>query len=214
VDLERARRDMVESQLRPRGIEDPAVLEAMGAVPRHLFVAAGWQKRAYEDSPLPIGPEQTISQPYIVALVCERAALKPGDRVLEIGAGSGYQMAVLLEMGMEVYALEIVPRLRDWAEDNLIRAGYGGFHLRAGDGWAGWPEAAPFRAILMSAASPRLPRHLVDQLAEGGRLLLPLGGLSQDLVCLRRQGKRYHRERLLPVRFVPMKGEAEEEDVT
>jgi len=205
---------MVDQQLLPRGIRDEEVLRAMAAVPRHLFVPRSWRDRSYDDSPLPIGPEQTISQPYIVALVCERALLERGDRVLEIGAGSGYQAAVLLEMGLDVYAIEIVPKLRDWAESNLSRAGYAGFHLRAGDGWDGWPEAAPFQSILISAATPHLPAALGEQLAEGGHLLLPLGGVSQELYRLKRRGARLVRERLLPVRFVPLRGKVEEEEGT
>ena len=207
MDFERARWRMVEEQLRRRDIRDERVLEAMGVVPRHLFVPRAWRPHAYDDTPLPLGVEQTISQPYIVAFMCEQALLAPGDRVFELGSGSGYQAAVLAQMGQEVYTIEIDPILCAKAASNLRDAGYPEVRLRAGDGYHGWPEAAPFQAILLTAAPQWIPPPLQEQLAEGGSLLAPLGRINQELIRLRRRGGRFERESLLPVRFVRMMGE-------
>ncbi|MBN2171208.1 MAG: protein-L-isoaspartate(D-aspartate) O-methyltransferase [Candidatus Krumholzibacteriota bacterium] len=210
MDFAKERERMVQRQLVPRGIRDERVLAAMGAVPRHRFVPAGQQRFAYDDCPLPIGPEQTISQPYIVALMSECARLDSGDRALEIGTGSGYQAAVLAAMGVEVWSVEIAAELSRQAAANLREAGCaGGVHLRVGDGWTGWPEAAPFQAVLVTAAPLDVPHPLLEQLADGGRLVAPVGLSVQDLVLVRREGDDYHRESLIPVRFVPMRGRAE-----
>ncbi len=200
---------MVSRQLRSRDLQDERVLDAMATVPRHLFVPRAWQRQAYDDTPLPLGCEQTISQPYIVAFLCEQARLAHGDRVLEIGSGSGYQAAVLAEMGMEVYSIEIDPALSDRARENLARAGYPDVRLRAGDGYRGWPEAAPFRAVILTAAPLAIPPPLKKQVEDGGCILAPVGEFEQNLVRLTREGRAWRRESLLPVRFVRLRGEAE-----
>ncbi len=209
VEQQEARERMVRDQIAARDIRDSRVLAAMRRVPRHLFVPAEVQHLAYVDSPLPIGMSQTISQPYIVAFMTEALELKPRDRVLEIGTGSGYQAAVLAELVKEVYTIEIVEPLARDAEARLKRLGYTNIHLRVGDGYRGWPDAAPFDAIMLTAAPDHVPQPLLDQLREGGRLILPLGRGEQDLVRLRRTRQGIQREILLPVRFVPMTGEAE-----
>ena len=200
---------MVRDQIAAREVRDPRVLAAMRKIPRHLFVPPEWQSLAYADQPLPIGHGQTISQPYIVAFMTEALELKPGDRVLEIGTGSGYQAAVLAELVREVYSLEIVEPLAEEAEARLQRLGYTNVHVRAGDGYRGWPEAAPFDAIMVTAAPDHVPAPLVAQLALDGRLILPVGRFSQDLVRIRRTAAGLKKETLLPVRFVPMTGESE-----
>jgi len=204
-----AREQMVREQIEARGIRDARVLAALRKVPRHLFVPPDEQREAYIDYPLAIGYGQTISQPYIVAFMTEALELKPRDRVLEIGTGSGYQAALLAELVPEVYSIEIVEALAREAEARLRRLGYSNVHLRAGDGYRGWPEAAPFDAIVVTAAPDHIPQPLVDQLREGGRMVLPVGRWDQELVRLRRKGASILRESLLPVRFVPMTGEAE-----
>jgi protein-L-isoaspartate(D-aspartate) O-methyltransferase len=208
TDFDRARTQMVRRQLEGRGIADPRVLAAMGELPRERFVPPDWADRAYTDSPLPLGPEQTISQPYIVALMMEAAALSAGDRVLEIGTGSGYQAALLALLGMATYSIELDPTLAARAAETLRRAGFPDVQLRVGDGRAGWPEAAPFAAILVTAAAASVPPALVDQLGEGGRLLIPVGPADevQSLLQLEKKGKRLREQRLLPVRFVPLRG--------
>ena len=208
MDFERARRQMVDAQLIRRGLSDPRVLAAMAELPRHAFVPADWQEQAYADSPLPLGPEQTISQPYIVGLMLEKAELAAGDRVLEVGTGSGYQAALLAELGAETYSIELDPILAARAARSLAAAGYPDVHLRVGDGRAGWPEAAPFAVILVSAAASAVPPALVDQLAEGGRLLIPIGPRGenpQELLRIRKLNGRARRETLIPVRFVPLR---------
>jgi len=200
---------MVREQIEERGIRDARVLAAMRKVPRHLFVPADERTSAYIDSPLPIGYNQTISQPYVVAFMTEALELKAQDRVLEIGTGSGYQAAVLAELVRDVYTVEIVEPLARTAEERLRQMGYTNVHVRSGDGYRGWPEAAPFDAIMLTAAPDHVPAPLVEQLREGGRLVLPLGRWDQDLVRLRRTPRGITRESLLPVRFVPMTGEAE-----
>ncbi len=203
---ERAR--MVAEQM--RDVTDPRVLEAMRAVPRHRFVPEEQRPLAYADHPLPIGHEQTISQPYIVALMTALAEVERGDRVLEIGTGSGYQAAVLAELGAEVYTIEIVAPLGERAAAVLEELGYENVHARVGDGYRGWPEHAPFEAILLTAAPPEIPQPLLDQLAVGGRLVAPVGSADQELVVVTRAEEGYLRRSVIPVRFVPMTGEAQE----
>jgi protein-L-isoaspartate(D-aspartate) O-methyltransferase len=199
---------MVDRQIAGRGVRDSLVLEAMRRVPRHLFVPEPERAAAYEDRPLPIGEGQTISQPYIVALMSEALRLEGNERVLEIGTGSGYQTAVLCEIVTEVYSIEIVPVLAARAQETLEELGYSA-RLRTGDGYQGWPEAAPFDAILVTAAPEQVPEPLLDQLAIGGRLVIPVGPVDdQDLVCIFRTRAGYDRKVLAPVRFVPMTGTA------
>lgn len=204
-----ARERMVQVQMFARGIRDPRVLEALRKVPRHRFVPPAMQASAYEDRALPIGLGQTISQPYVVAFMTEALELKPQDRVLEIGTGSGYQAAVLSLLAREVYSMEIVERLGREAEARLKQMGYANVRVRIGDGYRGWPEAAPFDAIIVTAAPPDVPPALVAQLRPGGRMVVPIGRYEQDLIRLRRTAKGLGRESLLPVRFVPMVPEAE-----
>jgi protein-L-isoaspartate(D-aspartate) O-methyltransferase len=199
---------MVQEQIEKRGVTDPLVLEAMRRVPRHLFVPPYLRDRAYDDVPLPIGSGQTISQPFIVAYMSEAARVRPGDRVLEIGAGSGYQAAVLATVGARVFSIEILPEVATATRDALLSAGIGGVELRTGDGWHGWPEEAPFDAILVTAAPEETPEPLTAQLVIGGRLILPVGAGSQELLRVTRTATGIARESLLPVRFVPMTGEA------
>ena len=208
--FERERTAMVTQQLADRDITDPRVLDAMRRVPRHRFVPPRWQDAAYDDSPLPIGEGQTISQPYIVALMTQLADVDQGDRVLDIGTGSGYQAAVLAEMGMKVWSIEIVPTLAKEAAQRLETLGYENVEVRAGDGYRGWPEHAPFEAILLAAAAPEVPKPLLEQLAVGGRLVLPVGedGGAQDLLVItRKPDGSFERRTVAPVAFVPMTGE-------
>jgi protein-L-isoaspartate(D-aspartate) O-methyltransferase len=200
---------MVREQIADRGVRDARVLAAMRKVPRHFFVPQDALPAAYLDQPLPIGHGQTISQPYIVAFMSEALELKPQDRVLEIGTGSGYQAAVLAELAREVYSIEIVEPLGKEAAARLKDLGYERVNLRIGDGYRGWPEAAPFDAIIVTAAPDHVPPALVEQLRKGGRMVLPVGRFAQDLLRLRRTAKGVVQENLLPVRFVPMVGEAE-----
>jgi protein-L-isoaspartate(D-aspartate) O-methyltransferase len=208
------RRRMVKEQLSSSGygITNARVLAAMGKVPRHEFVPAELRHRAYDDGPLPIGYGQTISQPYIVAFMTEKLEPKPTDRVLEIGTGSGYQAAVLAELAGEVYTIEIVDALAQRAGADLKRLGYANIHVRAGDGYQGWPEAAPFDAIIVTCAPEQVPQALVDQLKDGGRMIIPIGpGWDQNLMLLHKQGGRLEKSAVLPVRFVPMTGQAAHE---
>ncbi len=201
---------MVREQIEARGVDNPRVLEALRKVPRHLFVPQQFESQAYADGPLPIGHGQTISQPYVVAFMSKELELKPEDKVLEIGTGSGYQAAVLAELAKEVYSIEIVEPLAREARERLERLGYTNVRVRVGDGYRGWPEAAPFDAIIVTAAPDHVPPVLLDQLREGGRMVLPLGrGYEQDLVKIHRTEKGLKQEVLLPVRFVPMVGEAQ-----
>jgi protein-L-isoaspartate(D-aspartate) O-methyltransferase len=210
----RAERErMVAEQIAARGVRDPRVLAAMREVPREWFLPPGLQAAAYADAALPIAAGQTISQPYIVALMTEAVALGPGARVLEIGTGSGYQAAVLAEITPHVFSIEYVPELAAAAAATLRAHGYAGIALRQGDGYAGWPEVAPFDAILCTAAAPDVPRPLIDQLRPGGSLCIPVDSDRgvQDLLLLRkREDGSLSREVLAPVRFVPMVGEARE----
>lgn len=209
ADTEDARRRMVTEQLVRRGISHPKVLAAMGSVPRHEFVPKDGQDEAYVDGPLPIGAGQTISQPYIVAFMTEQLAPKPGDRVLEIGTGSGYQAAVLARLVKEVYTIEIVESLGRRAMQDLFRLGFHNVHVRIGDGYAGWPEEAPFDAIIVTCAPERVPEPLTQQLKEGGRMIIPVGGRrGQELYLLEKRAGKLERRAVLPVRFVPMTGRA------
>jgi len=204
------REEMVKTQLEARGIKDAAVLAAMRKVPRHRFVPAIWQGRAYEDGPLPIGESQTISQPYIVAWMTELIEPKKGMRVLEIGTGSGYQAAVLAECVGEVATIEVIPELGRKAEGLLRKLGYRNVRVRIGDGYAGWPERAPYDAILLTAAPPEdVPKPLLEQLKVGGRLVAPIGRDDQNLVRITRTETGLKREVLASVRFVPMTGKAQ-----
>ncbi len=205
MDFDSLRSEMVRKQLRPRGIRDPRVLAAMESVPRHLFVPRQWRGESYADTPLPLGPEQTISQPYIVALMAERAEVAPGCRALEIGTGSGYQAAVLAAMGATVFSIERDRRLLDRAARNLKKAGHADVSLRTGDGRLGRPEAAPFDAILVTAAPESVPDALTEQLAEGGRMVIPVGVDVQDLLLIRKRAGELVEERIIPVRFVPLR---------
>jgi protein-L-isoaspartate(D-aspartate) O-methyltransferase len=208
-DWEIRRADMVADQIVARGVRDARVLAAMRTVERHLFVPEHAAPLAYEDQPLSIGYEQTISQPFVVAFMSEAAEVRPDDRVLEIGTGSGYQAAVLAHLAREVYSIEIVEPLATSAAERLARLGYDAVRVRHGDGYAGWPAAAPFDVILLTAAPREIPQPLIDQLGPGGRLIAPVGGRDQDLVRLRRTATGIEREELLFVRFVPMTGEAQ-----
>lgn len=205
------RRTMVERDLKGRGITDTRVLATMGKVPRHLFVADYLRDKAYGDHPLPIAEGQTISQPYVVALMTETMRLKPTDRVLEIGTGSGYQAAVLAGLVKEVYSIEIRKRLADTAAEKLKALGYRNVAVRYGDGYYGWEEHAPYDAIIITAAANHIPPPLIGQLREGGRLILPLGSttFSQTLTLVTKKGGELMVEELGAVAFVPMTGEAQ-----
>ena len=201
---------MVERQLRPRGIDDARVLRAMTKVQRENFVGKELRMRAYEDHPLPIGYGQTISQPFIVAFMTQELKPKPADRVLEIGTGSGYQAAVLSELVAEVYTIEIVKPLAQSAEARLRELGYKNVHVKAGDGYKGWPEHAPFDAIIVTAAPDHIPQPLVEQLKEGGRMVIPVGGnFVQSLNVLEKRGGTVKQTAAIPVKFVPLTREPE-----
>ncbi|MBI3332701.1 MAG: protein-L-isoaspartate(D-aspartate) O-methyltransferase [Candidatus Omnitrophica bacterium] len=204
--FDRERREMVAEQIEDRGVEDRRVLKAMRTVPRHEFVPPQLQAMAYTDSPLPIGEGQTISQPYIVATMTEMAEIQEGEKVLEIGTGSGYQAAVLAELKARVYTIEIRSTLARRAEATLERLGYDKVQVRVGDGYLGWPEEAPFGAILVTAAPDHVPQPLVDQLSEGGVLVIPVGSQRglQGLRRLRKKEGRMEEEELFPVTFVPL----------
>ncbi len=206
-----ARRRMVERDLRGRDIRDKRVLQAMGRIGRHRFVPDRLQGRAYADYPLPIGHRQTISQPYIVALMTQLAEPKPGSRALDIGTGSGYQAAVLGELCKEVYSIEIIKPLAEEAGKRLEALGYKNVKVRHGDGYQGWKQHAPFDVIIVAAAPDHVPKPLVDQLAPGGRMVIPVGNWYQQLLLIeKRQDGTLHRKNVAPVAFVPMTGEADE----
>ncbi len=206
--FEKRRLEMVNEQLRGRDIDDADVLRAMTEVPRHLFVPAGMRDLAYHDGPLPIGYDQTISQPYIVALMSQLLAIKKGDRVLEIGTGSGYQAAVLDRMGADVFTIEIVTALGNRARDLLDQLGYDRVRVKIGDGYLGWPEYAPFNGIIVTCAPTRIPEPLKEQLAEGGRMVIPVGESGfQQLFLLTKKNGKIIREKIIDVRFVPMVNE-------
>ncbi len=209
----RKREEMVKDQIARRGVRDARVLEAMRKVPRELFVGKDDIELAFHDGPLSIGHGQTISQPYIVAYMTEMLRIGSTDRVLEIGTGSGYQTAVLAELAAEVYTIEIVEELARRAEKMLRAQAYSNIHFRAGDGSIGWPEAAPFDAIIVTAAPDRAPERLIDQLADGGRMIVPVGSYEQYLELITRRGAEIERSALIGVRFVPMTGEIQKGDV-
>ncbi len=208
---ERKRLLMVERDLKGRGIKDKKVLEVMGKIPRHLYVDASLRDKAYGDYPLPIGEGQTISQPYVVALMTEALRLKPGDRALEIGAGSGYQAAVLAELVKEVYTIEIRKGLAESAEKRLKELGYRNVRVKYGDGYYGWEDQAPFDAIIITAAANHIPPPLIKQLKEGGRLIIPLGSTVyfQTLTLATKKKGELELEQMTSVAFVPMVGEAQ-----
>jgi protein-L-isoaspartate(D-aspartate) O-methyltransferase len=208
-----ARQQMVTEDIQKRGIDDPRVLQAMLKVERHLFVPENYRHMAYADHPVPIGEGQTISQPYIVALMTYHLHLKPEDKVLEIGTGSGYQAAVLAELAKEVYSIEIIDELARAAQERLRQLGYTNVWVKSGDGFYGWKEYAPYDAIIVTCAAPSIPEHLVEQLTEGGRMILPLGSepFHQSLTVLTKQGGKIEKQLISDVVFVPMTGEIEEE---
>lgn len=208
---EQERTHMVRRQIEARGVRDARVLEAMLKVPRHRFMPESQRAHAYDDRPLPIAQGQTISQPYIVALMSELADVKPGDTVLEVGTGSGYQAAVLAEMGVKVFSIEIIEPLAKQATATLSELGYGNkVEVRHGDGYAGWPERAPFDAVIVTAAPPKIPKPLKQQLKVGGRLVIPVGKHYQSLIRVTRTKDGFREESVIPVRFVPMTGKAQE----
>jgi protein-L-isoaspartate(D-aspartate) O-methyltransferase len=204
----KSREEMVRKQLVGAGITDPAVIEAMKEVPRHEFVPFSVKSYAYADGPLPIGHGQTISQPFIVAYMTQALELSKEDTVLEVGTGSGYQAAILGKLAREVYTIEIVPPLAESARTVLAKLGFQNVHVKLGDGYLGWPEAAPFDAIIVTCAPDRVPEPLISQLKEGGRLVIPVGeaGGVQKLVLLRKKNGEISKTSMLDVRFVPMTG--------
>ena len=204
-----ARERMVEHQIEGRGVRDERVLEAMRRVPRHRFVPAEVAQHAYADSPLPIGFQQTISQPYIVGYMTEQLRVRSGQKVLEIGTGSGYQAAVLAEMGAKVYSIEIVSELAARAARDLTAVGYKNVQVRAGDGYRGWPEEAPFDRIIVTAAPDHVPQPLVDQLAVGGRMVIPVGEHYQQMTIIEKTPQGVVKSQTIDVMFVPMTGEAQ-----
>lgn len=195
---------MVREQIEARGIKGKSVLRAMRKVKRHLFVPSAYRNLAYTDTPLPIGESQTISQPYIVALMTELLALKGNEKVLEIGTGSGYQAAILAELAKNVYTIEILEPLAIRAKKILKELGYSNVYVRHGDGFLGWPEYAPFDAIIVTCAPKKIPAPLIEQLAEGGRLVIPVGGFWQDLKLVEKEKGKIVTKDIIPVRFVPM----------
>jgi len=201
-----ARDQMVRDQIVARGVSDSAVLSAMQKVPRHQFVSPELMRYAYDDNPLPIGSEQTISQPYIVAFMTELIKPQKGQKILEVGTGSGYQAAVLAEIVDSVYSIEILPELAESAERRLKQMGYRNINVRCGDGYAGWPEASPFDAILVTAAAEEIPQPLIEQLKDGGVMVIPVGPMMsiQALTVIKKQGRDIKKETVLPVRFVPL----------
>ena len=198
------RRQMIKWQIKGRGVTDERVLRAMMKVQRHLFVPRKFREEAYRDTPLPIGYGQTISQPYIVAYMTEAARLEPNDRVLEIGTGSGYQAAVLSEIVREVYTVEILKPLAESAAKRLKQLGYKNVNAKRGDGYKGWPEHAPFDAIIVTAAPPEIPEELIKQLKTGGKMVVPVGSFFQEIYLITRTKSGFEKKALMPVRFVPM----------
>jgi protein-L-isoaspartate(D-aspartate) O-methyltransferase len=198
-----ARAAMVADQIERRGVADPRVLHAMRDVPRHRFVPEGFERLAYADRPLPIGHDQTISQPYIVAYMTEALEVDRTHTVLEIGTGSGYQAAVLARLARSVYTIEIVPELAQRAANTLKTLGYANVQVRAGDGYAGWPERAPFDRIMVTAAPDQIPQPLIDQLRPGGRMVIPVGSAEQWITVVDKTPSGVTRRRTIPVRFVP-----------
>ncbi|HET9468160.1 MAG TPA: protein-L-isoaspartate(D-aspartate) O-methyltransferase [Vicinamibacterales bacterium] len=203
-DFEAMRSRMVDTQIRARDVQDAAVLQAMRRVPRHLFVPDDMRPYAYDDRPLPIGRGQTISQPYIVGYMTQALQLQPSHKVLEIGTGSGYQAAVLAELVKQVYSIEIVPDLAEGARRALAQAGYKNVEVRSGNGYLGWPERAPFDRIIVTAAPPEIPQALIEQLAVGGVMVVPVGTAYQELVIITKTPGGVTQKRTIEVRFVPM----------
>jgi protein-L-isoaspartate(D-aspartate) O-methyltransferase len=199
------RQDLIEEQIRQRGINNPAVLKAMLTVPRHHFIKPPFAQLAYADLPVPIGYGQTISQPFIVAYMTEMAELTSEKRVLEIGTGCGYQTAILAEIALEVYSIEIVPQLAESARQILTRLGYTNVHLKIGDGYQGWPNYAPFDAIVVTAAPDHIPQPLIDQMAMNATMVIPVGKEYQTLMLLKKTAKGLVEKKTLPVIFVPLK---------
>lgn len=206
-DFKAMREKMVETQIKARGVKDPRVLSALRKVERHRFVPEEYLNSAYSDQPLPIGLGQTISQPYIVALMTELLQLKGDEKVLEIGTGSGYQAAILGELAKEVYTIEIVVSLASIAKNRLADLGYQNIKVKAGDGYLGWPEAAPFDAIIVTAAPDHIPKPLIEQLREGGRMVVPVGAYTQELKKIIKRSGKIETTDIIPVVFVPMTGE-------
>ncbi len=198
------RKKMVETQIKARGIKDEKVINAMLKVERHLFVPPQYRKYAYEDTPLPIGEGQTISQPYIVALMTELLELKGNEKVLEIGTGSGYQAAILAEIAREVYTIEIIESLAKSAEERLKKLGYKNIKVKCGDGFLGWKEYAPFDRIIVTCAPSSIPPPLLEQLAEGGKMVIPVGDYFQELKLVEKKKGKVIEKTIIPVRFVPM----------
>lgn len=203
------RERMVKTQIEARGVRDKLVLDAMRKVPRHLFVPENLIDQAYSDGPLPIGEGQTISQPYIVALMTELLGLKGGEKILEIGTGSGYQAAILAEIAKEVYTIEIICSLAELSEERLKEMAYENITIRCADGYQGWKENAPFDGVIVTAAPDHIPQPLVDQLKVGGRLVIPVGDVFQELMVITKTETGIKKMNAIPVRFVPMTGEAE-----
>jgi len=207
-EYEQARKQMVKSQIVRRGLRDERLLAAFESIPRHLFVPEEYRYAAYDDNPLPIGFSQTISQPYIVALMTDLLKLKGDECVLEIGTGSGYQAAILGMMANEVHTVELLPELATDADKLLKELGFDNVHVHIGDGSLGWPETAPYKGILVAAAAPQAPNTLLDQLVEGGRLILPVGGRGmQNLEVWEKEGNKFKNEVETAVAFVPLRGE-------
>ena len=208
ADRSHERQAMVHDQIVARGVEDPATLDALRQVPRHHFVPPDQSRYAYTDRPLPIGYGQTISQPYIVAYMTEIIVPGPGKRILEIGTGSGYQAAILAATGAEVYTIEIIPELARSSQSRLLKLGYRSVRVRNADGYHGWAEAAPFDAIVVTAAAEFIPPPLLEQLADGGLMVIPVGSpfFVQSLMLVQRQGQDFITTNLMPVRFVPFRG--------
>ena len=204
-----ARMAMVKTQIEPRGVKDKLVLDAMRTVARHRFVPPSLVERAYSDGPLPIGENQTISQPYIVALMTELLGLKGGEKVLEIGTGSGYQAAILAEIVEHVYTIEIICSLAETAEKRLKEMGYENITVECADGYQGWEEHAPFDGVIVTAAPDHIPQPLVDQLKVGARLVIPVGDVFEELMVITKTETGIRKMNAIPVRFVPMTGEAE-----
>jgi len=208
--FQKMRLEMVEKQIESRGVKDQRILEVFRKVPRHKFVARNLQKQAYTDEPLPIGEGQSISQPYIVAYMTEQLKLGGGERVLEIGTGSGYQAAILAELCDSVFTIEILPDLSEHTAQTLQSLGYSNIQFKVGDGYRGWLEKAPFDAIIVTAAPDHVPQPLIGQLKIGGRMIIPIGEYYQELYLFRQTDEGLQKEKKLPVRFVPMRGEVDE----
>jgi protein-L-isoaspartate(D-aspartate) O-methyltransferase len=205
--------EMVETQIISRGIRDSKLIRAMLKIPRHKFVPENLRDIAYGDNPLPIGIEQTISQPYIVALMTELLRLNSGEKVLEVGTGSGYQTAILAEMGCDVYTIEILEPLSEKAQQVLKSLGYEDIHYKIGDGYRGWTQFAPFDAIIVTAAPDHMPQPLIEQLKTNGRMIIPVGVQYQELLLIKKTDKGTDMKTVTPVRFVPMTGEAQKSKI-